>query len=62
MVNSGRGEFLHKYRNTSFKGVDNMAKQGMKRPEITKRKQKNDVPPVPEIQGKAKHTKQKANP
>ena len=39
-----------------------MAKQGMKRPELTKRKQKNDVPPVHEIQGKAKHTKQKANP
>ncbi len=39
-----------------------MAKKGMKRPEITKKKSKNDVPPVPEIQGKAKHTKQKADP
>ncbi len=36
-----------------------MAKQGMKRPEITRRP-KNDAPPVPEIGGKAKHTKQKA--
>lgn len=39
-----------------------MAKQGMKRPEITKQKPKNETEPVPEIQGKAKHTKQKANP
>ena len=38
-----------------------MAKQGMKRPEITHRA-KNDAAPVPELQGKAKHTKQKANP
>ena len=39
-----------------------MAKQGMKRPEITEHKQKNDVPPVPEIQGKAKHGNERANP
>ncbi len=39
-----------------------MAKQGMKRPEITKHKPKNDVPPVPELQGAAKNTKQKAKP
>ncbi len=39
-----------------------MAKQGMKRPEITDRKQKNSVPPVPELQGKAKHTKTPAAP
>lgn len=38
-----------------------MAKQGMARPDWTKRP-KNDVPPVPEIQGKAKHTKEKAKP
>lgn len=31
-----------------------MAKQGMKRPERTHNKAKNEVPPVPEIQGKAK--------
>lgn len=42
--------------------VMNMAKQGMKRPEITKDKPKNEVPPVPEIQGKAKHGKARANP
>ena len=30
-----------------------MAKQGMKRPEFDRKK--NDVPPVPEISGKAKH-------
>lgn len=39
-----------------------MAKQGMKRPEYTKVGENNVVPPVPELQGKAKHTKQKANP
>lgn len=38
-----------------------MAKQGMKRPEITT-PPKNDVPPVPEIQGKAKHGNERANP
>lgn len=34
-----------------------MSKQGMKRPEISGRKEYNNVPPVPEIQGKAKHGK-----
>ena len=38
-----------------------MAKQGMKRPERTHTKPKNDAPPVPEIQGKAKHGKEKAS-
>lgn len=37
-----------------------MAKQGMKRPE-TDRKPKNEVPPVPEIQGKAKRGNVQAN-
>lgn len=39
-----------------------MSKQGMKRIERTHTKPKNDVPPVPEIQGKAKHGKTQANP
>ncbi|BCN30677.1 hypothetical protein [Anaeromicropila herbilytica] len=49
-----------------------MAKAGMRRPdpsdphgtESNKRMhtQKNEVPPVPELQGKAKHGKTKANP
>lgn len=39
-----------------------MAKQGMKRIERTHTKPRNEVPPVPEIQGKAKHTKLQANP
>ena len=38
-----------------------MAKQGMSRPDWTKAS-KNSAPPVPELQGKAKHTKKKANP
>ncbi len=38
-----------------------MAKKGMARPERSKTP-KNDVPPVPELQGKAKHGKKKANP
>lgn len=32
-----------------------MAKQGMARPEWTHAKPRNDVSPVPEIKGKAKH-------
>ena len=39
-----------------------MAKQGMKRPEYTHTHPKNEVPPVPELQGKAKRTKEKAKP
>lgn len=39
-----------------------MAKQGMKRIERTHTKPRNDAPPVPEIQGKAKHGKVQANP
>ena len=35
--------------------VKNMAKQGMKRPDITHSKKHNEQPIVPEIQGKAKH-------
>ncbi len=38
-----------------------MAKQGMARPEQSKTP-KNDAPPVPALQGKAKHTKKKARP
>ena len=39
-----------------------MAKQGMARPERTHTQPRNRVPPVPEIQGKAKHGKSKARP
>lgn len=39
-----------------------MAKQGMARPDWTHPKPRNDVSPVPEIQGKAKHGKKPANP
>ena len=39
-----------------------MAKQGMARPDWTHTKPKNDLPPVPEIQGKAKSGKEKAKP
>ena len=39
-----------------------MAKQGMKRPDRTHTQPRNTVPPVPEIQGKAKSGKAKANP
>lgn len=37
-----------------------MAKQGMKRPERTHSNAKNETAPVPEIQGKAKNTKERA--
>lgn len=39
-----------------------MAKQGMKRIDRTHVKPRNVVTPVPEIQGKAKSGKEKANP
>ncbi len=39
-----------------------MAKQGMKRPASRPPHPKNIVEPVPEIQGKAKSGKKKANP
>ncbi len=39
-----------------------MSKQGMARPERTHTKPHNETPPVPEIQGKAKHSKTPANP
>ena len=39
-----------------------MAKQGMKRPDRTHTKPRNEQAAVPEIQGKAKHGKERANP
>ena len=39
-----------------------MAKQGMKRPDVTHTHPKNDTSPVPQIQGKARSGKKKANP
>lgn len=39
-----------------------MAKQGMKRPERTHLKPRNEQAAVPEIRGKAKHGHEKANP
>ena len=39
-----------------------MAKKGMARPGWTKTHPKNDVSPVPQIQGKAKSGKKKADP
>lgn len=39
-----------------------MAKQGMARPQRTHTQPRNDQPPVPELQGKAKRGKEPANP
>lgn len=39
-----------------------MAKKGMARPGWTHTHPRNDLPPVPEIQGKAKHGKAHAKP
>lgn len=39
-----------------------MAKQGMKRPEWTHSQSKNEAAAVPELHGKSKTGKQKANP
>lgn len=38
-----------------------MAKQGMKRPDDTKTHPRNDVAPVPQMQGKVKTGKKKAS-
>ena len=42
--------------------VMKMAKKGMARPDWTHMHPKNEVPSVPELQGKAKHNKKPANP
>lgn len=39
-----------------------MAKKGMKRIDRTHVKPRNEAEPVPEIQGAAKHTKEKTKP
>lgn len=39
-----------------------MAKKGMARPEWTHTQPRNDAPPVPELQGKAKRGNKKARP
>ena len=39
-----------------------MAKKGMARPEWTHTKPHNDLPPVPQIQGKARHGKKHVKP
>lgn len=39
-----------------------MAKQGMARPDRTHTRPKNERPPVPELQGKAKNSSQPAPP
>ena len=39
-----------------------MAKQGMARPDRTHTQPKNELPPVPELQGKARHGKVRAKP
>ena len=42
--------------------VNAMAKKGMARPDWTHTHPRNDIPPVPELQGKAKHTKKPTPP
>ncbi len=39
-----------------------MSKKGMARPEWTHTQPRNDAPPVPALQGKAKHGKERAKP
>ena len=39
-----------------------MSKKGMKRPQRTRTRERNTVPPVPENQGKVKSGKVKASP
>lgn len=54
--------FAAKNNDIKTKGLIKMAKQGMKRPQETHVKPRNTEPAVPEIQGKAKHGHEKANP
>ena len=42
--------------------IFSMAKKGMKRPDRAHTQPRNQLDPVPELQGKAKHTKDKAAP
>ena len=44
-----------------YGGIE-MAKKGMARPDWTHVQPRNEVPPVPQIQGKAKHGKERAKP
>ena len=46
---------------TDTGGIE-MAKKGMARPDWTHTKPRNEVPPVPEIQGKAKYGKHPGKP
>ena len=39
-----------------------MAKKGMARPDWSHIQPRNETPPVPQIQGKAKHGKERAKP
>ena len=39
-----------------------MSKKGMKQPQLTHTKKRNDAPPVPELSDKAKSGKEKASP
>ena len=39
-----------------------MSKKGMARPQWTHTQPRNDAPPVPELQGRAKRTKTPAHP
>ena len=45
-----------------MKGGDIMAKKGMKQAEVTHVKPRNEVEPVPELQGKVKTGKEKSKP
>ena len=52
---------LFDFGNNIFEVIQ-MAKQGMKRSNVTHTKPKNEAVAVPEIQGKAKHGNTQANP
>ena len=50
------------FRGQTINEVIIMAKKGMARPDWTHTQSRNDQEPVPLIQGKAKHGKEKAKP
>lgn len=58
----GAGRINGAFRGQTIGEVILMAKKGMARPNWTHTQPRNDVPPVPELQGKAKSGKERAKP
>ena len=62
MAGSKMRPHIFLFRGQTINEVIIMAKKGMARPDWTHTQPRNDQEPVPLIQGKAKHGKEKAKP